>query len=119
MYSAGAVLPMLWVSRPWFINTVAVLYCGVTEDSIRPPPDLLITWSILPRMLPREGSRRQEQFLHPLLMNHPRSITVGPNSSLVKAKLMKPNEGETLQNVTGSADAHSLVFPHDSWTPWL
>lgn len=68
---------MLWVSRPWFINTVAVLYCGVTEDSIRPPPDLLITWSILPRMLPREGSRRQEQFLHPLLMNHPRSTTVG------------------------------------------
>lgn len=28
-------------------------------------------------MLPREGSRRQEQFLHPLLMNHPRSTTVG------------------------------------------
>ena len=77
MSSAGAVLPMLWVSRPWFINTVAVLYCGVTEDSIRPPPDLLITWSISPRMLWREGSRRQEQFLHPLLMNHPRSTTVG------------------------------------------
>lgn len=68
---------MLWVSRPWFINTVAVLYCGVTEDSIRPPPDLLITWSILPRMLPREGSRRQERFLVSPLMNHPRSIMVG------------------------------------------
>ena len=113
------VLPMLWVSRPWFIDTVAVLYCGVTEDSIRPPPDLLITWSILPRMLPREGSRRQEHFLHPLLMNHPRSTMVGPNSSLVKAKPMMPNEGELSPNVTGSADAHSLVFPHDSWTPWL
>lgn len=112
-------LPMLWVSRPWFTNTVAVLYCGVTEDSIRPPPDLLITWSILPRMLPREGSRRQEQFLHPLLMNHPRSTMVGPNSSLVKVKQMKPNEGETLPRGTRSADAHSLVFPHDSWTPWL
>lgn len=110
---------MLWVSRPWFIDTVAVLHCGVTEDSIRPPPDLLITWSILPRMLPREGSRRQEQFLVSPLMNHPRSTTLGARPSLVKAKLMKPNEGELSPNVTGSADAHSLVFPHDSWTPWL
>lgn len=110
---------MLWVSRPWFIDMPIVLQLGVTEDSIRPPPDLLITWSILPRMLWREGSRRQEQFLHPLLMNHPRSTMVGPNSSLVKAKPMKPNEGELSPNVTGSADAHSFVFPHDSWTPWL
>ena len=112
-------LPMLWVSRPWFTNTVAVLQLGVTEDSIRPPPDLLITWSILPRMLPREGSRRQEQFLHPLLMNHPRSIMVGPNPSLVKAKRVETRARESPPNVTGSADAHSLVFPHDSWTPWL
>ena len=119
MYSARVALCRLWVSRTRSIDVVAVLYCGVTEDSIRPPPDLLITWSILPRMLPREGSRRQEQFLHPLLMNHPRSITVGARPSLVKVKLMKPNEGELSPNVTGSADAHSLVFPHDSWTPWL
>lgn len=110
---------MLWVSRPWFINTVAVLHCGVTEDSIRPSPDLLITWSTLPRMLWREGSRRQEQFLHPLLMNHPRSTMVGPNSSLVKAKLTKPNEGETLPRGTRSADAHFLVFVDTCWTPWL
>ena len=110
---------MLWVSRPWFINTVAVLYWGVAEDFFQALADLLITWSILPRMLPREGSRRQEHFLHPLLMNHPRSTMVGPNPSLVKAKPMKPNEGETLSNVTGSADAHSLVFVDTCWTPWL
>ena len=110
---------MLWVSRPWFIDMPIVLHCGVTEDFFQALADLLITWSILPRMLPREGSRRQEHFLHPLLMNHPRSTMVGPNPSLVKAKLMKPNEGETLPRGTRSADAHFLVFPHDSWTPWL